>query len=387
MKILHVITGMGSGGAEAMLLKLLRATSTAVSQEVVSLVSGGELSGHFASLGIPIFSMDMRRNALPVLALGALTRLIESRRPDIVQTWMYHADLLGGIAARRAKIPRVIWGIRNSTLGDGTSLKTRLTVTACALLSKRLPDKIVSCSHTAARVHKDLGYAGDRFIVIPNGFDTERFQPSVQLRRDLRITMGLPPETRLIGFVARNDPQKDFPTFCAAAAEVLAQTSNIHLLVVGRGYEHVHGETSRAVDSVDPTRLHFLGHRDDIDRIMPAIDVLALSSAYGEAFPNVLGEAMACGVPCVATNVGDSENILGGTGIVVAPRSPKPLAEGLLSILAMPPDTYGDRSYAARDRIMKHYSLPAIADTYASLWNSLTGCVGDVGPGSSISGK
>lgn len=381
MKVLHVITGMASGGAETMLLKLLKATSGTISQEVVSLVSGGELSEDFASLGIPIFSMDMRRAGLPVLALGALTSLIRSRGPDIVQTWMYHADLLGGIAARRARIPRVIWGIRNSTLGDGTSLKTRLTVKACALFSNRIPDQIVSCSHTAARVHKDLGYARDRFVVIPNGFDTERFRPSVKCRQDLRIMMGLPPETRLIGFVARNDPQKDFPTFCAAAAEVLAQTSNTHLLVVGRGYEHVHGETSRAVDSVDPTRLHFLGHRNDIDRIMPAIDVLALSSAYGEAFPNVLGEAMACGVPCVATDVGDSANIIGDTGIVVTPRSPESLAEGLLSILAMSADAYGDRSYAARDRVLKHYSLAAIADTFISLWSNLTAQVGDVGAG------
>jgi glycosyltransferase involved in cell wall biosynthesis len=361
---------MGCGGAETMLLKLLRATRKTVAQEVISLVSGGELSEHFASLGIPIFSMNLKRSGLPVLALGALTRLIESRRPDIVQTWMYHADLLGGIAARRAKTPRVIWGIRHSTLGDRTSLKTRLTVTACALLSKYLPDQIVSCSHMAARVHKDKGYARDRFIVIPNGFDTERFQPSTQLRRDLRITMGLRPETRLIGFVARNDPQKDFPTFCAAAAEVLAQAPNTHLLIVGRGYEHVPVKTSGASCGIDPTRFHFLGHRDDVDRIMPALDVLALSSS-SEAFPNVLGEAMACGVPCVATDVGDSAIIIGDTGIVVAPRSATSLAEGLLSILALSAEDYSKRSYAARDRVLNHYSLLAIADTYVSLWRKL----------------
>jgi glycosyltransferase involved in cell wall biosynthesis len=372
MKVLHVITGLGSGGAEAMLFKLLQATHRTVSQEVVSLVGGGELSKHFESLGIPVFSIDLLRNGLPIRALGTLTRLIRSRRPDIVQTWMYHADLLGGIAARRARISRVIWGVRNSTLGDGTSLKTRLTVKACALLSNRIPDRIVSCSHMAAGVHKDLGYARNRFIIIPNGFDTERFQPSAQLRQALRIAMGLPLEVRLIGFVARNDPQKDFPTFFTAAADVLSQVPNAHLLIVGHGYEQVCSEQIRAAYSVDPTRLHFLGHRDDIDQIMPAIDVLALSSSYGEAFPNVLGEAMACGVPCVATDVGDSANIIGDTGIVVAPRSPESLAEGLLSILAMPADVYGDRSYAARDRVLKHYSLPAIADIYISLWSNLT---------------
>jgi glycosyltransferase involved in cell wall biosynthesis len=384
MKVLHVITGMGSGGAETMLLKLLRATCGTVSQEVISLVGGGELSEEFSSLGIPLFSMDIDRGSVPVRALPALIKLIKSRQPDVVQTWMYHADLLGGLAARCARVSRVIWGIRNSTLGNGTSLKTRLTVKVCAAFSNRLPDRIVSCSHTAARVHQDLGYARHRFIVIPNGFDTERFQPSMQRRMALRTETGLPPGARLIGFIARNDPQKDFSTFCAAASDVLARVPDAHLLIVGRGFEDVSGKASGAARKLDPARLHFLGHRNDIDKIMPALDVLALSSSYGEAFPNVLGEAMACGVPCVATDVGDSRNIVGDTGIVVQPRSPESLAKGLITILDLPASAYADLSAAARSRVLERYSLPAVADSFISLWNTVAASVVDITPRTTV---
>jgi glycosyltransferase involved in cell wall biosynthesis len=304
---------------------------------------------------------------------GAVLRLVgwlRSNPPALVQTWMYHADLVGGIAARLSGHAPVIWGIRNSNLDVVHSRRsTRWTVKVCALLSNKIPACIVSCSETARRIHVKLGYAADRMVVIPNGFDLDLFQPDPQGRAWLCQELGLSPEARLVGLVARFDPQKNHQTFIQAAAEVKARYTGVEFLLCGDG---ITWENARLAGWIEQQGLrdcfHLLGRREDIPRLTAALDVACSSSAYGEAFSNVLGEAMACGVPCVVTDVGDSAYIVGETGKVVPPRDSPALAGALLELLALSSDKRKELGAEARKRIKQNFDIHAVVHHYEQLY-------------------
>ena len=242
-------------------------------------------------------------------------------RPDVVQTWMYHSDLIGGLAALLAGRPPVIWGIRNAGLDPASSKwTTRRTRDLCALLSDRLPARIVSCSERGTQDHVRAGYSASRMVFIPNGFDLERFEPRPGHRDEFRREIDVPADAALVGMVARFHPAKDFPNFARAAAQAARDRPETWFVLCGDGVTSENQELTtwlREAGVLGRTRL--LGRRNDVARVLSALDVFTLSSAT-EGFPNALGEAMAAGLPCVTTDAGDCSSILGDAGIVVAPR-------------------------------------------------------------------
>lgn len=373
MRLLHIITDLHVGGAETMLLRLLQ-TSSARGMEpaVIALLPGGEVAARIAALGIPVQALGLRR---AIVGPGAVTRLsAEIRRlnPDVVQTWMYHADLLGGLAARLAANPPLVWGVHNTNLDPRlTKGSTRAVVRACALLSHMLPRRIISCSEVAVPVHRRLGYAGCKFTVIPNGFDTEVFRPDALSRASVRHELGIDEETLLVGLVARFDPQKDHANFIRAAS-LSAASADVRFVLVGAGCDPENERLQaylRASGIGD--RFHLLGLRRDTPRVMAALDVAVTASAYGEAFPLVVGEAMSCGVPCVVTDVGDCGAMVGNTGHLVPPRDAHALAEALVAVLRLSPDERRALGVAARERILDRYALSTIAGRYQQVYESL----------------
>ena len=219
MKILHVITGLNTGGAEMMLAKLLaRLRCGDTDNAVVSLTGGGPLARRIADLGISVTLLGMARDGS---SLGGFVRLVQTLRhhkPDVVQTWMYHANLLTGFAAQLAGRPSLIWNIRQSDLDPRISKRSTIMVAKLGgRLSRWLPDKVICCAETARAVHAAMGYAPDRMVVIPNGFDLEVFRPSEEARGSLRRELGLGDDSPLVGLAARFDPQKDHHGFLAAA--------------------------------------------------------------------------------------------------------------------------------------------------------------------------
>lgn len=211
--ITFIITNLATGGAEAMLLKLLQHMDRSrFRPTVVSLVGMGEIGARIVALGIPVHTLDMRPGVVPnPLMIAKLVQLVRRLQPDIVHTWMYHADLLGGIAARLAGCRNVVWGIRHSNLSKAENKRsTLMVVKVCAALSGVLPAKILSCSYRANQVHADAGYRADKLYVIPNGFELDRFTPNAEARASVRLELNLSPETLLVGLVARLDPQKPF---------------------------------------------------------------------------------------------------------------------------------------------------------------------------------
>ncbi|MCS6777278.1 MAG: glycosyltransferase [Chloroherpetonaceae bacterium] len=370
-EVCHIITGTDTGGAEAMLYKLLSAVDQRrFRMQVISLMPVGAVGQQIAALGVPVRSLQIARGRFSPGALGRLTRWLAEMRPDVVQTWMYHADLLGGVAARLARCRRVFWNIRNGTFDPRTSKRTTMLVArACARLSRRVPDRILCCSEVARQAHEALGYAPERFCVVPNGFDLRLFQPSTQFYREVREELQIGSDALLVGLIARFDPQKDHHTFVQAAYRLRQRHIPAHFLLCGNGIDRGNTRLAHWIQEAGLEGCcHLLGRRQDVPRLTAALDVAASSSAYGEAFANVLGEAMACGVPCVATDVGDARMIIADTGRIVPPRDPEALASALAEILQMPPDQRCELGRRARRRVEAEFSLPAIVARYEQLY-------------------
>jgi glycosyltransferase involved in cell wall biosynthesis len=373
MRVLHVITGLNLGGAETMLYRLLRASHPGPSAyDVVSLTDRGIVGERIEAMGIPVRALGMRRTPDP-RPLLRLARFVARTRPDVVQTWMYHADLVGGVAAALARNAKIAWGIHHSTVERAHARRTtRLAVALGARLSPWIPDRIVAVSRAARDLHVDAGYDARKFVVIPNGFDMTEFRQEPGWRREVRRELGVADHLVLIGLVARVDPQKDHVNFLRAAAVMARRRSEVRFLLCGKDATRENGTLLQAVSEHGlGDRVLLLGPRTDIPRIMNALDIATLSSAWGEAFPLVIGEAMACGVPCVVTDVGDSAYLVGDTGRVVRPRDPEELAAGWEALVELGPDGRRLLGGAARARIEQHFSLPRIAAEYASLYRRM----------------
>ncbi|HEX7044413.1 MAG TPA: glycosyltransferase [Burkholderiales bacterium] len=373
MKILHIVTGLSVGGAEAMLARLVERLRDEFTQEVIALGGAGPIGDRIAALGVPVGTMDLSSRAPNPLALAKLAGAVRRFAPDVVQTWMYHADLLGGLAARLAGVRAVAWNIRNGDVSHSeTPWRTRAVMRGCALLSRRVPSCIVSCSHRAVALHVARGYDRRRFVVIPNGFDLDRFRPDESARRSVRQELGIPQDAPIIGLVARADPQKNHPLFVAAAGELHQRRPDVHFLLIGRGVNRENAALLRRVGQTGIRRVtRMLGERHDVPRLTAALDISTVCAGRGEAFPNVLGEAMACGVPCVATDVGDAALIVGDGGRVVPPNDAAAVARAwdeLLSLSAGQRRALGQR---ARGRIRERFELNAIARRYAQLYREL----------------
>lgn len=356
-----------------MLLKLLERIDRSLFEPmVISLTTRGEIGPRIEALGIPVITLEMRPSFPNPLNFLRLVKIIKQFEPEIVHTWMYHADLLGGLAARIGGVKRVVWAIRNSNLSCGmTKPGTLIVAKISALLSSVLPTRIISCSTRARDIHISIGYVAHKMSVIPNGFDLLRFSPDPLARLSVRQELGVDEHSTLIGLIGRYDPQKNHLGFVEAARLIHQQRPKLHFLLAGSGVEQSNRELWAAVQKAGLTQhFHLLGRRDDVPRLMAALDLL-VSSSYGEAFPNVLGEGMACEVPCVVTDVGDSAYIVGEFGRVVSPGNMAALACALENMLNFTVDERRDIGKRARARVAEHFEIGTVVRQYEVFYNEL----------------
>ena len=284
---------------------------------VISLTDRGTMANKIEMLGVEVKTCHMRKTNLGLIGFLCLLKYILNSNPKIVQTWMYHADLLGGVAARLLGIKNIVWNIRHSNLDQDKTRKTTIwVVKICALLSAFVPQVIICNSKNAIHIHQQIGYKKDRFARIPNGFDSALLRPDTNAKLKLQQQLKIDASFLLVGMVARFDAQKNHQGFIQAAALVSKQIPNAAFIMVGT---HIDKSNNRLLAWIDECnmaeKMYLLGIRDDIAFLMSAFDVL-VSSSYGEAFPNVIGEAMSCATPCVVTDVGDSAFIVGEYGVV-----------------------------------------------------------------------
>lgn len=370
-----IITGLSTGGAETMLQKLLQNLDrNRFAPTVISLTTKGEIGPGIEALGIPVHGLGMQSGCPNPVAFMRLVMLLRKLRPDVVHTWMYHADLLGGLAARLAGIQAVAWGIRHSNLSpDHNKRSTLWVMKVCARASGWLPHRIVTCSERARAVHAAAGYRAERFLLIPNGFDLGSFAPDAAARASVRNELRLPFDAPLVGLIARDNPQKNHIGFVDAAAQVHQILPEVHFVLAGTGIDDGNRQLTHAIERAGlQDRFCLLGRRRDIGRLMAALDVLA-SPSHGEAFPNVLGEAMACAVPCVVTDVGDSAEIVGDTGRVTPAGDMDGLARHLVELLRLPAKQRQALGVRARDRIRARFEIGDVTRRYEDFYQELCG--------------
>lgn len=369
IKIAFIITTLSVGGAETMLLNLLRRLNSNFRPTVIVLAENDAIGIQIQELGIPVIALNMRRNIPDPAAFFRLIRILHDLHPDIVHTWMYHADLIGGLAARLAGIKAVIWGIRHASLDvDKVKLRTRLIVRVCSFLSHWLPEKILCNSGAAKSFHEGIGYSKNKIFIIPNGFDVARFKPDAVARSELRRDLGVPGEATLVGMIARFDPLKNHLGFINAAALLHRQFPNVHFLMAGREVSPDNPVLTKAIARTGiPGFFHLIGERHDVHRLMASLDVLA-SPSHGESFPNVLGEAMSCGIPCVTTDAGDSARIVGDTGLVVRGNDFVEFCDGMKITMNMPVSERVELGRRARLRIEGHFEIAGIVRRYEQFY-------------------
>ncbi len=367
--VLHLITSLRTGGAERMLEKLVT-RDRSVRHIVVAMAGTDPIGPRMAAAGIELIDLGMTLGRPSVMALLRLVRILRAKRPDIVQTWLYHADLLGLVGARLAGVPRLIWTLRCSNIDFSQyNVLTGRIVRLLARLSG-IPDLVLANSQVGMAAHMGLGYRPRAQAVVPNGFDTELFRPDVTAAARLRATLGLDAGARVIGMAARFDPQKDHATLLDAMALVATTHHSARLVLLGRGCDAA-GELFGMVQARGlADRVVLAGERADMDRILPGLEVACLSSAFGEGFPNFLGEAMACGIACIATDVGDARDIVGAAGLIVPPRDAPALAAALSSLLD-DPARLGVLGVQARQRIIEHFSIESVVARFSEHYHAL----------------
>ncbi len=374
MKIVYCTTGLNTGGAEMMLSQLLsRINRKRFSPTVISLLDSGTFGERIEAEGIPVYTLDMEQGIPTPANIWRLIKIIRQIKPDLIQGWMYHGNIAAQLARLSLLYPvPVLWSIHYSP--NSLSLEKKLTallIRSGAYFSPFSASNIF-VSETSRQKHEKLGYHSKYNCVIPNGFDTSVFVPSSIARSKIRFELSLPEDCIFIGMMGRYHPMKDHNNFLQAAALISQKYDNIYFILAGT---EVDNNNKNLVDLIQDLKLvkqtKLLGERRDIPQLAAAFDIFTLPSAYGEAFPLVVGEAMSCGVPCVVTDVGDSAFIVGDTGRVISPQNPQAVAQAWQELIEMKTEDRETLGKAARARIQKLFSLESVVSDYEKLYVSL----------------
>jgi glycosyltransferase involved in cell wall biosynthesis len=373
IKIVYLTTGLSTGGAEIMLYHLLsRINKQKFELAVVSLTDRGTYGDRIEKLGIPVHTINMKPGIPTPTAIWRLTQTFNHLQPDLIQGWMYHGNLAANIATIlfKQKIP-IFWSIHHSITSLRSEKRMTRSIIKIGTYISKLNRKVIFVSQNSKNQHEKLGYSSNNSCVIPNGFDTSQFQPSFTAKSNICSELKIPNNSFLIGLICRYHPMKDHANFLKAAALLSKQKPHVHFVLAGTNVDHKNINLIKVIQELKLLdNVHLLGERDDMPNIIPAFDIVSLASAYGEAFPLIIGESMSCGVPCVVTDVGDARWIIGDTGKVVPPKNPEALADGWQDLIDMSMEERQKLGIAARSRIVNLFSLDSVVSKYEHLYES-----------------
>ena len=368
--VVHVIVGLDVGGAELMLKRLVVSChdNSCYRHSVISLTSFGKIGEQLQKMGVEVLALNMRSPLGVFKVLWQLVRIIRIKRPDIVQTWMYHADLLGGFAAFLAGSHSIVWNVRSTSIPQGALSITYWLVRLCAIFSYFIPDRIICCANSAKTAHIKLRYASRKMRVIFNGYDFSTFDHDLHLTSRAREELGFAVGDIVIGVVGRFDPLKDFHNFVTAASYIAARRRDVKFVMIGRGNEWSNLILRGWIEKAGLVKIFYLvGQQTDVTYHLSALDIFCLSSS-NEAFPNVVVEAMAIGLPCVVTRAGDAADIVGDDNFVVPVKDSMSLADALgrmCDLNAVDRRMLGERN---AKKVRKEYGIEEIRREYEDVY-------------------
>jgi glycosyltransferase involved in cell wall biosynthesis len=371
-RILHVIPVLGRGGAPIMLSRLIQAIPTELGyqHEVLVLRELSHFEHDFGDLGVALHTLNLRSPLMTLRAVRRLRAIIRTARPDVVQGWMYHGNVAAVLGSPKGT--PIVWNVRHSLHSNqGEKYLTRALIRFGPVLSHRV-ERIVFCSETSARQHFYIGYPAARSLVIPNGVDINEFRPAPEGRHARRADCDLPMVGTLMGHAGRYHPVKNHLGLVRAFSHLANRSPDATLVLAGRD---VDSSNEQLLGCIREHRLEgrvlLLGERSDMSRLLPALDFY-VSPSHSEAFPVGLLEAMACGVPAVATDVGDSRALVGDAGVMVPAGDDVALSQGMEELLALDESVHHRLRVRARSRVSQNFSLDRMADSYAGLYEAVT---------------
>ncbi len=371
MRVVHIITMLEIGGAEMMLKKLVLETKSDFEHVVISLHTIGTIGKELGEAGVRVIALEGQRGIPSPSLLIRLVKELHDIKPDIVQGWMYHGNFAASLSRRvmRARWP-ISWSIRCTISTQNLEKPVTRLIRNVSMYFSGPVKSIIYNSNASREQHEDMGYPAKKGSVIPNGFDTDVFKPNLSARSQFRVRYLVDDAQIIVGHIARVDPMKDQETLLLSASKVLEQNSNVFFVLAGRDVPTLarSGTAGGSVIGALGKKIILLPEEGGVSDLAAAFDIFVLSSAFGEAFPNVLGEALSCGVPCVSTDVGDCAAIIGDAGAVAPVRDPGRLASAILNLLRMPEHERRDLGLTARARMQRDYSLEKVAAMYAAHW-------------------
>jgi glycosyltransferase involved in cell wall biosynthesis len=373
LKVVHVIVGLNIGGAELMLFRLIKSHSKdVINHQVISLTSLGSLGPELIKNNIPVYSLNMKKNPLHLFfSISKLRKLFKKLKPDIIHSWMYHSDLLAGLAAYGIGFKRIVWCIRSTDISKGENKLTLLVRKLCSILSYHIPAKIICAAEASKIEHILVGYDKSKIEVIPNGFNIKSFTKSQKTQISLRHDLGISEDQKVIMSIGRYCNEKDHETFLKAAIYLCDSHEKICFVLIGRNILPTNSKLTSIVDSTKyKDKFYFIGQRDDVPNCLDSADIFCLHST-SEGFPNVLGEAMLSGKPCIATDVGDASFILKKTNWIVEPKDPIRLAKKISNMLSLDEIDRINLGKENKERIKENFSMSFISNKYLKLYKGL----------------
>lgn len=371
-RVLHIITGLGLGGAEMMLLKLLQASDRSASEHVVLTLTDLDVLGpDVRALGVSVHSLGISRVASGLRGLWAASRLVGSFKPDVVMTWLHHADLFGVMLKCLHTTLPLVWNLRCSKLSPEDLPRSNIVLVRLLARLSLVPSVVVANAHVGMEEHVRVGYKPRRWLVLPNGFDTGEFSPNELARNSIRNQLGIDESDFVVGMVGRYHRMKGFDLFARAAGIAVQKNPRLRFVLVGTDVSEENEELANMFKAVGiHSRVLLLGQRRDIPDVMNGFDLLTNTST-SEGFPNVVGEAMSCGLPCVVTDVGDSGIIVGKTGALIPSGDAQALARAWQDFADIKDAVLSSLKASARQRILDMYDISVVAHRYQELFENV----------------
>ena len=370
IKIAHITTGLETGGAEVQLLRLLTdLDKNKFEMMVISLHKETYLADRIRELGLPVYSLQLKKNPLNVRKAYSI---LKAFNPDVIHGTMYEGGVVGTLFNKfLPKKPPVIWTVHEPLEHyDKEPLRKRLQLRTWGLMSK-LPACMMYVSNLNKEQHVAWGFNNDKAIVIPNGVDTSKCSPNNAAGMKVRKSLGIPEDAFIIGKIARFHRQKNHIGFLHSAALLSKIHPHVHFMLAGTNVDENNLELNTLAKELGIQDIvHMLGNREDIPDVVNAFDLATLTS-FGEAFPLTLGEAMVSGVPCVATDVGDNDFIIGDTGIITPIGDDQAMADAWQKMVEMDKAEYAELGKKARQRTLDNFTLEQQVKQHEDLYNRL----------------